>query len=858
MTSLMKYSIVALLLSTNVVTMINANKIHERSSLNQEKSNKNFAQSKSGNKIKSSILDLMDVDILSEEDLKLWPQNHDLLQAKSSIEQNSKEKDIDEFTKLSTQEISGKSQSKGGLLSEKKEEKLLNSLKDTDLAKRISNYVQTGENIVSKTSAESFTSLNSSYYITVSNYFKQEYVQNMMMLMSLITFILLLKTLLSSFDCLNILKGSPLKEAIYVLFREVVIVLVGAVVIEALNYYDIFNFSRENSIGVSYCILVTLFLWTLLGIILVVAGHRQVKKWDKYEAITQNYPHLEKIKKQYESIYYRDQNVQTGPNFEAGLIDKIKYFIMRLIFIHPIFLPPLSESFLRKDFKFSHYLAHSYSKVLQQFFNTSWVSFLFIIIFVDMTKLIYGHEQLTHKDFSSIFLPLFNILPPIFFLGIFLSYLVNFKNIERVLYPHIKLSNGKYLKPEEINFHDNYDIVDPFVLYDNIPQPEYLEIDDNEDESFKAYENGVDERHSRFTLRSPPAHKYDQDEEGSMMLQRESDSRRSEDSEIRINHIKQWETEDKKNSSKSFGIYLRESKFGNIPNRHEMLFIGGRSGKTIARTSLQVFYLLSIIYLSTYLVFSVQKIYHLFKDSDRHTLITLCVAMTISPIVMFMIWTITIPQILTKFTIITNIEMMKDRDLIQTVINDQKLERAKRSYRIFQVLKLIRREMAMELKQHIKDKRMRGFTKKQLIEQFELLESQPTKAVRGNAIKTLIRLCGQELTNQEKNIMLKKAKSKGDQLKYKDLSLAVEMIINDVKVDPYYLVQNLFQLFFRGEEKIEYSQFITFFGEFVTYFDQEDIDAFLKEVQYIRRGSDEIHFQELASMIRDDVELFPK
>lgn len=56
------------------------------------------------------------------------------------------------------------------------------------------------------------------------------------------------------------------------------------------------------------------------------------------------------------------------------------------------------------------------------------------------------------------------------------------------------------------------------------------------------------------------------------------------------------------------------------------------------------------------------------------------------------------------------------------------------------------------------------------------------------------------------------------------------MILNDVKVDPYYLVFNLFQLFFRGEEKVEYSQFITFFGEFVTYFDQEDIDGFLKEV----------------------------
>ncbi len=86
--------------------------------------------------------------------------------------------------------------------------------------------------------------------------------------------------------------------------------------------------------------------------------------------------------------------------------------------------------------------------------------------------------------------------------------------------------------------------------------------------------------------------------------------------------------------------------------------------------------------------------------------------------------------------------MMKDRDLIEKVINEQKLERAKRSYRIFQVLKLIRREMAMELNQHIKDKRMRGFTKKQIIEQYELLDAQKTKTIKGDVIKSLIRMCG--------------------------------------------------------------------------------------------------------------------
>lgn len=41
---------------------------------------------------------------------------------------------------------------------------------------------------------------------------------------------------------------------------------------------------------------------------------------------------------------------------DGQFIDKIKYFNMRLLFIHPIYLPSLSEQFLRKDFNFAKYL----------------------------------------------------------------------------------------------------------------------------------------------------------------------------------------------------------------------------------------------------------------------------------------------------------------------------------------------------------------------------------------------------------------------------------------------------------------------------------------------------------------------
>lgn len=64
------------------------------------------------------------------------------------------------------------------------------------------------------------------------------------MLMFVILFILGLKTVISTCPCINLVKDSPLKDAVYVLFREVVIVLIGAVILEALNYYEVLKFTN--------------------------------------------------------------------------------------------------------------------------------------------------------------------------------------------------------------------------------------------------------------------------------------------------------------------------------------------------------------------------------------------------------------------------------------------------------------------------------------------------------------------------------------------------------------------------------------------------------------------------------------
>jgi len=83
-------------------------------------------------------------------------------------------------------------------------------------------------------------------------------------------------------------------------------------------------------------------------------------------------------------------------------------------------------------------------------------------------------------------------------------------------------------------------------------------------------------------------------------------------------------------------------------------------------------------------------------------------------------------------------------------------------------------------------------------------------------------------------------------------------VINDVKVDPYLMVLHMMLMFFNGQKRVHFDQLRQFFSEFDSYFEPGDIEGFLGEVAYLKRGSEEVALQELASMVRDDVEHFAK
>jgi hypothetical protein len=84
------------------------------------------------------------------------------------------------------------------------------------------------------------------------------------------------------------------------------------------------------------------------------------------------------------------------------------------------------------------------------------------------------------------------------------------------------------------------------------------------------------------------------------------------------------------------------------------------------------------------------------------------------------------------------------------------------------------------------------------------------------------------------------------------------MVMNDVKLDPYILVSKLLTTYYSGMEKIKIEDFKKFFVRFESYFQPRDVALFMKEVELLRRRDDLVDINEIASMIRCDIEQLPK
>jgi len=135
-------------------------------------------------------------------------------------------------------------------------------------------------------------------------------------------------------------------------------------------------------------------VWFAMGAVVIRKTSTQLREWRNYEKTVLDADYLKGRKLQYEKIFY---NISThgGSYTSEKLIKEIEHLVMRLQFLNPIYLPMLTESFLRKDFNFSSYLAKVSAKTLDRFFFLQWTSML-VLPLLSLCMLCFGNIELIH------------------------------------------------------------------------------------------------------------------------------------------------------------------------------------------------------------------------------------------------------------------------------------------------------------------------------------------------------------------------------------------------------------------------------------------------------------------------------
>ncbi len=102
----------------------------------------------------------------------------------------------------------------------------------------------------------------------------EDYIQCIILMSIVLSIFILFKAIVVCCPCFYFINDPSLKDAIYVLFREVFIMITCLLIFEALNYYGVLSFLSIDTSGFSYTVLMTLFIWALLGFIFAIAAQK--------------------------------------------------------------------------------------------------------------------------------------------------------------------------------------------------------------------------------------------------------------------------------------------------------------------------------------------------------------------------------------------------------------------------------------------------------------------------------------------------------------------------------------------------------------------------------------------------------
>jgi hypothetical protein len=250
---------------------------------------------------------------------------------------------------------------------------------------------------------------------------------------------------------------SHLTPTLYNLFVDVTILALLTTLTALVDYSDVLDEDKIDFTMIMVGLAVFILCWFFLGIWLIVAAQSFSRKWVQQESYC--HPSTKGLKHAYE-IEYADYMVsrKKTSSFKVAR-NNLQYAVMRQLFICPVFVPPMTENYLRSDFDLSEYLSRSLAEVVSNAFKLSWLGYIMIIMAIITWRLIIFTDEMIQ-------IILLWVIPLVitFICGLLIKHLLD---VYYFLVPYVD-------DVHEINLPEENYGRDPSMNINAVPKPAYL------------------------------------------------------------------------------------------------------------------------------------------------------------------------------------------------------------------------------------------------------------------------------------------------------------------------------------------------------------------------------------------------
>ena len=158
---------------------------------------------------------------------------------------------------------------------------------------------------------------------------------------------------------------SFLNPAFYSLFIDVTILLIICSLLSLGDYADVFDSDIIDYSILLIGVALFTFFWLFLGLWFIIAAQSFSKTWLRHEKSCQDLRNLTHL--------FQEVNIEivngSVPRRVKAIYKEIQYAIMRQLFICPVYLPPVTETYLRTDFNLAEYLSRCIADTVNKIFQ---------------------------------------------------------------------------------------------------------------------------------------------------------------------------------------------------------------------------------------------------------------------------------------------------------------------------------------------------------------------------------------------------------------------------------------------------------------------------------------------------------